>query len=399
MLYLGSNGLYFRSPDDCGYGEPEFIDGEPVIAQSGAEPEGVDNVKTLSYVTGLPDDVDLFSAYSYFFDHAVETEFEMAELLFKGVLLESELCHCIQIENTYAWFKFKDLTVIPLGSISFNERLTVFSTGMFIKRLNYEMADSGVNIFNVTFYGTDGFFGRRTYHNLSDIFWGCSMSDLFFLLSPQIRREYNLDAKDFVNLLRINVKSIGLRLYDKKLYTRHVYLKDISSCRSVVVHEKGSQFGLIVDCEGQLGGSGELTQGCRELGGLIWCKNADILVSVETFNCDNRLIEETLTQALKNLRGFSGGSKSLTILTFGMSDKVMLESSVNLGRLHKNIKFVDCRQFILKHVDCADGKLTLSNIARNLGVMAVKPKHKAVNDARTLLNVLSMILHKTGEFV
>ena len=36
-------------------------------------------------------------------------------------------------------------------------------------------------------------------------------------------------------------------------------------------------------------------------------------------------------------------------------------------------------------------KRTLQNIARHFNVMAVRPKHNALSDARTLFNILSAI--------
>jgi hypothetical protein len=45
------------------------------------------------------------------------------------------------------------------------------------------------------------------------------------------------------------------------------------------------------------------------------------------------------------------------------------------------------------------GKCTLSNIARKFGVLPVFPKHKPVNDARTLFNILACILKDTGKFI
>ena len=65
--------------------------------------------------------------------------------------------------------------------------------------------------------------------------------------------------------------------------------------------------------------------------------------------------------------------------------------------------FVDCKSFIQNYLlanedICVNGKYTLSNIAMALGVKPLFPKHKPLNDARTLFNILAQILIVTDTF-
>jgi hypothetical protein len=66
--------------------------------------------------------------------------------------------------------------------------------------------------------------------------------------------------------------------------------------------------------------------------------------------------------------------------------------------------YVDCKDFVSNYLLCneeivVEGRQTLSNIAKALGVKPLYPKHKPLNDARTLFNILSQILMETGKFL
>jgi hypothetical protein len=243
----------------------------------------------------------------------------------------------------------------------------------------------------------DAFFSRI------EGFHGMDIEGVMHFLSNESKVKYLVTAENFVNCLNDSFSALKIYQKDGILYSRDVYYKDYSTCVSSIINQASCTYGIILDCEGKAGGS--IDDGCREIGGLIYCKYNKILVSVNTFACDELLLEDTLLQVIKNYNMLDSKS-SIKVLTFGKSDEKMLKNSISSVCSRKNartiinrLRFYDCMSFVFDFVKDNDSKGTLSNIARSFGVMPVFPKHKPVNDARTLFNILACILNDTGKFI
>ena len=102
-------------------------------------------------------------------------------------------------------------------------------------------------------------------------------------------------------------------------------------------------------------------------------------------------------------------NKGVDILVYGANDEKMIRASFS-GKQGKIMKkkidrlfhFTDCRSYVDDFIDMSEIKVDnhkLSTVAKTLGVLTVEPKHNALNDSKTLFNVLAQILLKTEEFV
>jgi hypothetical protein len=245
----------------------------------------------------------------------------------------------------------------------------------------------------------DTFFSRI--EGLKDM----NAENVMHFLSKENKVKYIVTAENFVDCLNDSFDALKIYQKDGILYSKNIYYKDYSTCVSPIINQSDCSYGIIIDCEGKSGG--DIEAGCREIGGLIYCKYGSIMVNLNTFTCDELLLEDTLLQVLKNYKEYTlGKQNNIQVLTYGKSDEKMLQASIknicskkNAKFLLSRLNFVDCMPFVLSNTTGVDAKGTLSNIARSLGVMPVFPKHKPVNDARTLFNILACILNDSGKFL
>lgn len=406
--------FYYRGLGDCGDGFPELHPGEGVVTQSGDVygmcMESSIPVEYLSHRLGLPDSLGLYEIFSYYFDGKLTSDYDMLDALFHGFLQDSGWCFCLKVGVSFCWFQVGAHSLRKLGVLQFSDMVSKSTVGRFFKRLRYAMARSGVNLSRVKYLVWDSLdvgyeFSRYIlrYDSLSDFFSrvtglsGLDCVNVMRLLSSHVGGRYKAEAGVFVDCLNEGFSALGLSQSDGVLYCREEFFKDYSSCSGE--SRRDSRFGLILDCEGVSGQDGSLSNGLSELGGIIWCRHGNVLLNLDTFSCDSALLDDVLLAVVDNYRQMSGVSKGkVDAVVFGGSDSRMLSASCSKKVMGK-LNLVDCKEFVYGYVPDIEGRNTLSNIARAMGVCPVFPKHNPVNDARTLFNVLAHILQVSGDFV
>lgn len=398
MIYLGADDLWFRSLDDCGYGQvevdilEEIVTCDPYIMSRWTS-SGY-TVTNLSLKLKLPAGLGVYEIFSYFFAGNVNTDFDMLNAIFRGLLLEPVLCFCFHVKGEFCWFS-SDLKI--LGRKVFKGKPSMYNLGYFYKSLQYDLAVSGCRV--AKFYG-DNFSRYIQATPLETLLWGMPLEEAFFILSRNIGK-MTFSCSELIDLLKQSRVVLGYS--DSGLRLKRSYQKNFSACYSSVIGHQGTKYGIIVDCEGKQGGSGSLNDGCRELGGVIYGRYKDIVVCLDSFSCDDILFEDTMLRVIENYKSFHSGDKTINVLTFGSSDAKMLSASIaSCSRRSRDkfkvFQFVDCKKYIEVNTPEHEGRGTLANMARALDVMVLTPVHKPLNDAKTLFNVLAMILHRTGDF-
>lgn len=377
-------------------------------------------VQYLSEYLGMNPEFGLYEIFSTFFDGKIRDDKDMLEAIFNGLIDESKYCFCLKIGMTFCWFVVENNSCRKKGVMQFSETVSKYTVGKFIKRLRYAIAMSGINIRMVRYliWSEDDLgYEFRNYiikYDCLDAFFhkieglrDLSCLNVMQLLSRKIQLKYHVSAENFVDCLNDSFIDLGISECNGVLYSSNVYYKDYSSCVSSIIDQSGCSYGIIIDCEGVRGSDGSLENGCRELGGLIYCRYKNILLGLDQFSCSEILLEETLTQVINNYREFSFSKfKVIDVITFGTSDSIMLVSSIKKvctksqsKRLISQFRFIDSRSKIIDYIKSIEGKENLTNIARSLGVLPVTPKHKALSDARTLFNILAKILYDTNNFI
>ena len=417
--------LYYKSDHTCGYELPNLT-GEIVLSQNKeiielCEKKGYET-KTLSSLLNLDDSLGLYEIYSYYFEGKLLSDTDMLEIIFRGLLLDSSFCYCLKIGVTFCWFTVEKKQFRKLGLMQFSEVVSKYSVGKFMKRLRFNIAKSGINLNRIKFlvWSKDDLGAEfenyiLKYDCLCDFFGrieglrGFSCENVMKLLSKDISHKYIPNAERFIDCLNDSFSGLGLYEKDGVLFSRNTYYKDYSSCTSSMFNSSNCEYGIIIDCEGKTGSDGSLNNGLRELGGLIYCKYNNTLLNIDNFYCDEILLKDTLLKVLENYHEFKK-DKVINVLIYGTGDIVMLKSSLNnIGtkfttkRLLSSLKFQDCRGYIENYLRRnrikVDGKGTLGNIARAIGVLPIYPKHNPINDARTLFNILARILQDSESFV
>lgn len=434
MLYLDNREsatkagsfLYYRSQSDKGFTFPSLIDGEVIFTQNKELQKSYINkdVKILSEYLGIKEEMGLYELFSFFFDGKVRDDFNMLEALFNGLLVDSCWCFCLKIGVTFCWFTVENRKLNKLGTMQFSEQTSKFTVGKFIKRLRYNIVKSGINLSKVKYLIWDETdlnyeFGNyivqfdclSTFFSSIEGLRGLSIENIMHFLSKDVSVKYQVTAEAFVDCLNDSFTALRLEERDGVLYSRNVYYKDYSTVTCPIVDKSICSYGIIIDCEGKLGLDGDVNNGCRELGGLIYCQYKNRLICLDSFSCDDLLLEDTLLQVVKNYKDFTSSYiRKINVICYGASDEKMLQASISELCSRKLVKtfsslfnFVDCKSFIQNYLlanedICVNGKYTLSNIAMALGVKPLFPKHKPLNDARTLFNILAQILIVTDTF-
>lgn len=433
MLYLDNREsvgktdsfFYYRSNGDCGNKYPSIASYETIYTQNKELQKTIrhKDVKILSECLGLKEEMGLYELFSFFFEGKVRSDFDMVEVLFRGMLVDSDWCFCLKVGVTFCWFGVGSRSIVKLGTMQFSEQVSKYTVGKFIKRLRYNIVKSGVNLSKIKFlvwseddigYEFSNYILQydclNTFFSSVEGLRGLGIESIMHFLSKTATLKYQVTAETFVDCLNDSFTALRLNQVDGVLYSRNTYYKDYSTCVSPIVDKSGCRYGIILDCEGQMGGDGSITAGCRELGGIIYCRYNSILTSIDTFSCDTLLLEDTLLQVIKNYKDFvSPFVKSIDVLCYGSSDEVMLKSSISMIPSNKSrkllsstFKYFNCRPFISNYLMInevyVENRQTLGNIAKALGVKPLYPKHKPLNDARTLFNILAQILMITDSF-
>ena len=433
MIYVDkvSNNkyIYYNSHHVSGYELPDLdlINSDLVVVQSA---ELYDyyiklgaRVKRLSDVLGLVTDMGLYEIFSFYFEGKVKDDIDMLELIFSGLLNNSDYCFCLKIGVTFCWFEVRKDRIVKLGTLQFGEKPSKYTVGRFIKRLKYQIAKSGVNLNKIRFltWNKDDISEEfstyiTNYINLESFFGnidglkGLTCTNVVKLLSKDIQLRFNVTAETLVDALKVNFRTLGIYEKDGVLYSRNAYLKDYSICVSSILEPEKCTYGIMIDCEGKLGEDGSLQNGCRELGGLIYCKYDNILLNIDTFVCDEKLIEDTLERVFENYKELTKQISNINVLVYGYSDVIMLQSSLEqIGgkkfrkKVLNRVNIVDCQPFFNDYIEKKGLEIQknpkLTKLATELKVSPVYPKHMPLNDARTLFNILAKILQITDEFV
>lgn len=433
MIYVDkvSNNkyIYYNSHHVSGYELPDLdlINSDLVVVQSAELYDYYTKlgarVKRLSDVLGLVTDMGLYEIFSFYFEGKVKDDIDMLELIFSGLLNNSDYCFCLKIGVTFCWFEVRKDRIVKLGTLQFGEKPSKYTVGRFIKRLKYQIAKSGVNLNKIRFltWNSDDISEEfstyiTNYINLESFFGnidglkGLTCTNVVKLLSKDIQLRFNVTAETLVDALQVNFRTLGIYAKDGVLYSRNAYLKDYSICVSSILEPEKCTYGIIIDCEGKLGEDGSLQNGCRELGGLIYCKYDNILLNIDTFVCDEKLIEDTLERVFENYKDLTNQMTNINVLVYGYSDVIMLQSSLEqIGgkkfrkKVLNRVNIVDCQPFFNDYIEKKGLEIQknpkLTKLATELKVSPVYPKHMPLNDARTLFNILAKILQITDEFV
>lgn len=393
------------------------------------------SLNLLSSALDLPQSWGLYEIFSYYFDsnNKVLSDLDMLDVIVTSVLTartQIQYSFCVYFYNdnkySFSWFYIDNASNLRvLGDdclILTKNQSEGYILGKFIKCLRYKMAKTGCCVARTKFLTwsetcvneniSNYILGFKTLRPLFNSISGLDFVDynsVIRLLSNDLKYSYEVTAKEFVTALSQSSKALGLSTSeDGTLVCKNVFKKDYSICISSLIDKSRCKWGIILDCEGNKGNKA----GLRELGGIIFCRYNNIMLSVETFECTEVLLEETLKQTIKNYESNTGRyipTRGIDIYTYGGVDAYMIEDSLkSVGtkqfrkRLSKVFKYHDCREYIYAYIEdnniSCEEKKTLSNIARILGVQVVHPKHSALADSRTLFNVLAFILQETDKW-
>ena len=412
---LSENFIWYRNSNDWGYGLPEIEDNELVLTQDLNLVSGYKNTQTLSSYLNLPEGIGLFETFSFFFDGKINEDYEMIDIIFKGLINKSDYCFCLLINSTFCWFIIKDDKIKKLGSIQYSHILNKYNVGKFMKRLRFVIASSGINIDYVRFLIWDEDLVVSTFPNyipsytrLVDFFnnikglSGLGIQNVMQLLSSHWQEKITVSADNFVDCLKEGAEKLGIKAVEGVLQSNNVFYKDYSECMSTLIHRKKCSYGIILDCEGH--NNGHVTDGCRVIGGIIYCRYKNMLLNIDSFTCDEILLIDTLKRVIINYNELTDkyiNTGTIHVFVYGTSDEVMFKASVgNFASSSKEERyllnkfiFCDTKIFIDDYIKKAEikveGKRKLDNVAKALGVIVVKPLHNPLNDARTLFNVLA----------
>ena len=99
----------------------------------------------------------------------------------------------------------------------------------------------------------------------------------------------------------------------------------------------------------------------------------------------------------------------LPVLVYDEMDKSYIKISLlemnetkSIKLINKNMDFINTRAFIenvMKDKNIETPNYKLSTVAESIGVAKKRPLHNALNDSKTLFNVLSGLLVISGRFI
>lgn len=350
---------------------------------------------------GINQNLGVFEIFNYFFDGKVTKDEDMIICLENAFCNESDYCFCLKLGVSFCWFTISDRGIRIRGKLQFSELPSYYTIGKFIKRLRYHISMSGFNLNSVKYmvwskddiepfsnYILDCICLEDFFSNIENC-RGLSCMELMQLLSKtrySRGRGLNFNAETFVNCLMDSYSVLGIKQENGSLRSNSVFYKDYSSCSYSSVDKIDWSYGFILDTEGVKGSNGDLANGISELGGIIYCRHKDIILSVKTFTCDRLLLNETMKQAIKDIKDLSSDIGHINTLVYGKSDSKLLYHSLS-SKIYKQLHFIDVKPIILR---AYPSKVTIqSKLAENLGVSYIKPKHNPLSDARTLFNIVA----------
>ena len=152
MIYIdrfGNKTMYYRNKQDCGFKEPDLRNKEEIILTQDLELLGKYQSKgfqtyLLSTYFGLAETLGLCEIFSYFCDGVVADDFEMLQVLFDGLIVDSGFVFCLNIDATFCWFRV------------LNDRLEIWSKekwDSFIDTASENLSDLADHLFETNFEG------------------------------------------------------------------------------------------------------------------------------------------------------------------------------------------------------------------------------------------------------
>ncbi len=347
----------------------------------------------------------LYQQYDRYFDGGVVTDSEM-EALLKGLEEETAPCYVFKVGNTYCGVVYRNSSLQVLFHLQYSDKDTKYHQGRFVKKIQYQIASKGYNIKQAVFvvWGREDIspnLGEYVYHiqylqeQLSQY---SSLREFYHTINYEIEPSNNISASQLVYLLNLSADLIGMHIKNGVFAFRRSLFKDYTLFSYDFTNRRiKPKYGVILDCEGVKGTNGSLSNGCSEIGGLIYVKADRKLFIVETFKAERELIPLTLKEVSKRYTMLAGGRK-VPVLIFGASDVPLLQASCSRGILNA-FKFNNCMNFVHKYLGGTGKVQTLSGYCREHGIMYKKPLHDPLNDAKTLFNVLAYIAEKHGGLI
>lgn len=352
--------------------------------------------------------LSLYTLWSIFFDGGITNDTEMSDMLIQGIIEDKNYTYCFVNGNDVCWFRLSDKKIIIHGDFTLIDS-SLYNEGTSLKRLNYLLVKSGSSLKNISYYKWGYSFIENYYKCMSieDLFsniHGIDTASLSSIIERLRVSEYcGYGINSLVSCMSDNFLALGLKDGNGHIITRDYYLKDYSVCKGRF-SGKEVTYGIILDCEGVSDCDGSLQNGCREVGGIIFSELNGKMFSVHQFIADSRLLSEVLVNVVETYRDVIDRLEPKTGIptyVYGASDKIMLEnqiSSISSKKIRKflgnKFNFIDVKHYVNSYVGNMVDKRTLQNIARELGVLAVRPKHNALSDARTLFNIIAEISKK-----
>ena len=371
-------------------------------------------VESYAKYLGISDNIEtLYTIFNYFFKCDKIDDVTMMFVLFEAFINNKKpKVYCVWVDNTVCYFKI-DNGIKILGEMSISEPISKFSVGEFYRELRYRLVCSDFSLNNVYHlcYGRPfcsdyigSYVDLRLMFSFIEGLKGLSLPKIVERLSSRIYLTTTIvTAKSLVESLRDSYISLGIKESGNKLSTRYAYYKDYTVCNyDILTKYRDCEYGFIIDCEGVSGGNGALQNGCRQVGVVIYVEYKGRFGMLDKYVFDGELLTESLIElpnTFKDVTGRNIPRGGIPTYIYGTSDKIMIESQINSAdkktskQLKGKFKFIDVKFEINKVLDSKGmtAKRTLQNIARELGVYAVRPKHNALADAKTLFNILSEI--------
>lgn len=210
-------------------------------------------------------------------------------------------------------------------------------------------------------------------------------------------QEWVYSAQEIASVIAEYSEAWKAEIVDSKLcITNRDYLLDFSGKAEDRQNKYREKPFVILDCEGTV------SSGATEIGGVVAVRNGNTLIKLGDFSFERSEFAQAFSLFLKTWQNTTGRKveQGVTIYTYGNNDKAMFMEALRgeMGRHNKRkylnyLHFEDCQPSIFVALDklkLNEGR-KLSEVAVQLGVSVVLPKHNALNDARTLFNILYVL--------
>lgn len=388
--------IYYEDKNNYGIGLPHGIPDGYIITQSKYiedlyRDKGV-QVYRLSSLLDLQDVYGLYEVYSHFFEGKVESDFDLIRVVLDGLVNSSSTCYCFKLYSSVCLFTYSTKGIQIVDSIQFSEVLSKYTVGRFMKRLRYMIANAGFNLNSVKYLCWDNDFSdfedyliyvtrlKEVFSNVS-IFRDMTPKSVIQLLTGNIVSQ--LSATNFISILGSHKTELGLTFDGVNIFIRADYKADYTRYTNIL--ESGRVF-IILDTEGVRGADGKLQNGASSFGGLICRYDGTDLCILDEFSSERSMFNDTLIKLQKNLKSYSR-NKIITVYTYGSQDEYLLNNSGIKPSVLAPFVFSDIQPRLNNLMGITQG-IRLSKLADMCGVLLKVPQHNALNDAKTLYNII-----------